>query len=329
MLTEAAIAFLDQWRDQQSEFIIHSSGSTGEPKPFVLKREWMEWSAKVSGEIFKPTSTDRLFCCLPINKVGGLMMLVRSETWGIPVDVVEPSSNPLLTNNAGTIISLTPYQLHHILSQPDSFERLYQYREVLIGGASLNPELELTLREFPQSTVFRHSYGMTETYSHVALRTINGAEASDFYKPLKDVRIEQSIDHCAIVYTPYYPEGLHTNDIIELDEQGRFKIIGRADFIINTGGVKISAEQVENMISEHLKPSTLFVISSKPDTILGEQVVLVCTNRVKFREADWSFLDQYSHYAIPKEVYEINDMPINKSGKIDRLKVKEWFRKID
>lgn len=325
MSEDQAIAFLKDWRAGKTEFIIHSSGSTGDPKPIVLKREWMEWSAKVSAEIFKPKTTDALFCCLPLDKVGGLMMLVRSEVWGIPVKVVEPSANPLLADVQGTIISLTPYQLHHILKNDESVERLLQFREVLIGGASINSELEFAIQELGYTSTFRHSYGMSETYSHVALRTINGTEASDYYTPLRDIRIEQGLDNCAIIYTPYYPEGLHTNDIIELDSKGRFKVTGRADFIINTGGVKISTEMLEKLIADNLKTDNPFIISSVKDDILGEKIVLVCTNPEKFNYSDWSFLDAYSPYAKPRDIIQIRDIPINRSGKVDRLKIKEML----
>jgi O-succinylbenzoic acid--CoA ligase len=257
--------------------------------------------------------------------VGGLMMLVRSEVWQIPVTIVEPSANPLLSDVPGTIISLTPYQLHHILKNDSSTERLLQFREVLIGGASINSELELAIQELGYTTIFRHSYGMSETYSHVALRTINGTEASDYYTPLPDVRVEHGLDNCAVIYTPYYPAGLQTNDIIESDINGRFKIIGRADFIINTGGVKISTELLEKLISENLKTDNPFIISSVKDTVLGEKIVLVCTNQEKFKFTDWAFLETYSAYAKPKEIIQIRDIPINKSGKIDRLKVKEMI----
>jgi O-succinylbenzoic acid--CoA ligase len=184
----------------------------------------------------------------------------------------------------------------------------------------------MSIQELGYSTIFRHSYGMSETYSHVALRTINGIEASDYYTPLPNVSVEHSLDNCAVIYTPYFPEGLQTSDIIESDVKGRFKIIGRADFIINTGGVKISTELVEKMISDNLKTDNPFIISSVTDPVLGEKIVLVCTNQEKFKFTDWVFLETYSPYAKPKEIIQIRDIPINKSGKVDRLLIKELIK---
>lgn len=319
---QQAQAFLDAWRSGQTSFTIHSSGSTGDPKPIVLERQWMIWSAKASAEIFKPQAGDVLFCCLPLDKVGGLMMLVRSEVWGIPINIAEPSANPLTKDVQGNIISLTPYQIHHILRNEASCDRLLNFREVLIGGASINSELELQLQELSYNTIFRHSYGMSETYSHVAMRSINGKDASDFYTPLNGIKIEAGLDHCATIYAPYCSKGMHTNDIIETDSIGRFKVIGRADFIINSGGVKISTEMVEKLIADELKTDNPFIISSVKDAVLGEKIVLVCTNPEKFKYCDWTFLDTYSHYAKPKEILQLRDIPINRSGKVDRLKVK-------
>ena len=326
MSEEQAIAFLKDWRAGKTEFTIHSSGSTGDPKPIILQREWMIWSAQATAQILQPKASDSLLCCLPTDKVGGLMMLVRSEVWQVPITVIEPSANPLLSDVQGTIISLTPYQLHHVLKNESSTDRLLQFREVLIGGASINSELEMGIQELGYSTIFRHSYGMSETYSHIALRTINGTEASDYYTPLPNVRVERGLDHCAVIYTPYYPAGLQTNDLIESDDTGRFKIIGRADFMINTGGVKISTELLEKLISENLKTDNPFIISSIADPVLGEKIVLVCTNQEKFKFTDWVFLETYSPYAKPKEIIQIRDIPINKSGKVDRLLVKELIK---
>ncbi|MBK7958513.1 MAG: hypothetical protein IPK03_10625 [Bacteroidetes bacterium] len=66
---------------------------------------------------------------------------------------------------------------------------------------------------------------------------------------------------------------IQTNDIIELHESNQFKILGRLDNIINTGGVKISPEIIEEKI-KHLMPYQ-FLISSMPDEVLGNKMILI------------------------------------------------------
>lgn len=323
-MSNAALAetFFKDWDAGKTQFTIRSSGSTGAPKDILLKRQWMEWSARGTAAFLNPRPSDKLFCCLPLNKVGGLMMLVRSRVWQIPAIVSEPSSNPLLQAVDADIISLTPHQLSRILADKISRLHLSRFREVLIGGSDLPTQLEQQILLEKGSTQFRHSYGMSETYSHIAIRNINGPEQSVCFKCLEGVNVRQSEDGCAEISTPFTNGYLKTNDAIELDSEGRFRVLGRKDFAINSGGVKLFPEQIEQAISQHLQPINDFVISSLSDAVFGEIPVLVCTNRKAFEELDYSFLKAINAYALPKHIIEIQEIPLNEGGKPDRIKIK-------
>ena len=323
MNKDLAEAFFKSWNEGQTEFTIKSSGSTGEPRPIHLHRRWMKWSAAGTAGFLRPTPTDKILCCLPVDKVGGLMMLVRAAEWDIPVDVTEPTSNPLLMPGDASILSLTPFQLYHIVLNPVSLNNLLKFREVLIGGGEISYMLEKTVVEFTTGTVFRHSYGMTETYSHIALRTLNGPAASPWFKPLPEVRVTQDESGCAVIFTPFYEEGLATNDMIAMNADGSFRVLGRKDFIINSGGMKLQAEAIEHKIYAVSGTHEPFVISSRNDDALGQKLVLVCKNREEFDQMDFRFLLDISPYAIPKEIIEIEHMPLNEGGKTDRLRIRE------
>ena len=318
--------FLDAWDKGEETFTILSSGSTGAPKPIELKREWMIWSAQASGKIIHHNSGDKLLCCLPLDKVGGLMVLVRARVWGLPVEFREPKSNPLKQASDATIVSLTPYQLKHIAATQKSANHLLNFNEVLIGGSALNPNLENEIKRLKCKTVFRLSYGMSETYSHVAIKTLNGSEKTIGFKAIEGVRIETNQDSCAVIYAPYCPEGMATNDVIEFNSDGTFNIIGRRDFIINTGGVKIQAEHIEALIDQHLKPVSPFLISSLEDDTLGEKIVLVCEDKREFENQDWQFIREQEKYGSPRSIIELKEIPFNDGGKPDRLKVKSLIR---
>jgi O-succinylbenzoic acid--CoA ligase len=256
------------------------------------------------------------------------MMLVRSKVWGVPVILQEPASNPLaVTENKATIISLTPQQIYEVMRDENSCRALNKFREVLIGGGQIPGNLEKELKSFPYSTVIRHSYGMSETYSHIALRTINGIRPEKRFKPFNDVSVKLSDDGRAMICTPFSPEGIKTNDLIELAEDGTFEVRGRLDFTINTGGVKLQAEFIENLIHETLNPESRFLISSIPDEKFGDLLVLVCENKKVFETADLSFLKAYNKYAVPKRIIEIDAIPYNSGGKPDRLKIREILSK--
>lgn len=104
---------------------------------------------------------------------------------------------------------------------------------------------------------------MTETLSHIALRRLNGPEASDWYTPFESIQIRLSKENTLVIYAPEICEKeLVTNDIAEINGQNQFRILGRKDNTINTGGVKVQIEQVEAALKEHL--SVPFLITSAP-----------------------------------------------------------------
>lgn len=273
MLTTEAQNIIKQWRTGQTEFPVTSSGTTGEPGVFLLKRNLIELSCTITGEALQIKPDDRIHCCLPLTKVGGLMQLFRSVVWGIPIDVAEPTTNPLLhyQGNA-TIISLTPMQLSHIRANENSRLALQQFRVVLLGGATISASLEKEIVTLAKP-LFYHTYGMTETYSHVALRRM-GEPGFSFILPT-----EASLNNVGCLqFSNALTENrvLQTSDVAIFAKDGTFGITGRADNIINSGGVKISAESIEAIIHQHsgLAEGTFFC-AGLPDDVLGEKLVLV------------------------------------------------------
>ena len=319
---ELASIFFEQWEQNIHSFYIKTSGSTGEPKSIELKKEWLIWSALNTAKEIKPQSGDHLLCCIPIDKIGGLMMLVRSKVWNIPVTIIEPTGSPLLTKNEATIASFTPFQCSNIINDPTQCQNLSTIRTVIIGGGDLSISLEKRIQALNTTTVFYHSYGMTETCSHIALRKINTELHQSHFKPFDDVLIRQNKEECIEIKCPFHTDYISTNDLIEINENREFKMIGRADFVINTGGVKLIPEYIEQLIEQYISPKATFVISSIPDDALGDKIVLLTTEVSAFNQVDFSFLNQYSKYAVPKSILQIDEIPMNQSNKIDRIKIK-------
>jgi O-succinylbenzoic acid--CoA ligase len=325
MSLEEATDFLSAWDRGENEFKIQSSGSTGEPKTILLERKWMEWSAMQTANYMHPKENETLYCCLPLNKVGGLMVLVRAKVWGIKIIVKEALGNPLIEYIDADIISVTPYQMANILANENSRQNLKRFREVLIGGAEISEGLEKELEAIDSSCQIRQSYGMSETYSHVAIRHINGKDKSKWFTPLEGVEIKQDDDGSANIFTPYYTDGLATNDLIELNENGQFQVQGRKDFVVNSGGVKLQIEQIEKAIHKKYPVNLKFAISSIKDERLGEKLILVCEKKAQIEYYDLSFLKEINLFAVPKEIIEISSIPYNEGGKIDRLRIKQMI----
>jgi o-succinylbenzoate---CoA ligase len=307
--------FFEGWENDQIQFELTTSGSTGEPKKIILEKDKLVWSANNTKEAFlKRTINKYQLCCLPVSKVGGFMQLVRSAVWHSPVDVVEASANPLLEyRGAAQIASFTPMQLWHILNHEISREVLHQFHTVLIGGGTISPEIEKTLLNNYPDTRWFHTFGMTETYSHFAGRELG----KNVYEVLPDTEITQN-EVGALKVRNFITdnEWVQTNDIVELIDEKQFIWLGRTDFTINSGGLKIQLETVESEIQKQTNwPSDAFFCWHMPDQILGQKLVLVTTE--KNVPQKWNFSNDYYK---PKEIFVIDQLIYTENSKINRAK---------
>ena len=310
-----AQSFFEGWHLQQTEFGLSTSGSTGTPKSIVLTRDKMIWSAQKTFEAFFTRSINKYqLCCLPVTKVGGLMQLVRSAVWNTPIDVVEPSSNPLL-NYFGTaaMTSLTPMQLTNIMAQPGSKQILHQFHTVLIGGGGISQDLEnLLLHEYPD-TRWIHTFGMTETYSHFAGRFLGESH----YKVLPETEISISeIGSLQLKNFLTNNDWLVTNDMVEIVNSNEFIWKGRLDFTVNSGGIKIQLETVESEIIQMTSwPMNSFCCWYENDDTLGQKLILLTTQTNVPQE--WEFTNPYFK---PREIYVVDQLYFSENGKLNRLK---------
>ncbi|MBC7426323.1 MAG: AMP-binding protein, partial [Bacteroidia bacterium] len=235
---EYANRFLKDWDNGERIFTLTTSGSTGIPKNIELKREFLEISAKATADHLHLDSRENIFCCLPVNKMGGLMMLVRAKVLGCNIEICDPVSDPMVLLDEFhkfTFVSLVPLQLYEIFKNQESINKLNRFKNVLIGGAEIDKQLELKVRQLHVTAW--HTYGMTETYSHIALRKLNGSETSDYFTPMEGVTIKRDERGCLMIKAVVTNnEFIITNDLAEINKEGNFKISGRFDLVINSGG---------------------------------------------------------------------------------------------
>ena len=234
--------FLDEWNNGSERVLVHTSGSTGAPKPLWVEKRRMEASARITCDFLGLKEGDTALLCMPLDYIAGKMMVVRSLVRKLKLMVVEPTGHPLAAHQLPrglTFAAMVPMQVYNSLQVPEERERLRQIRHLIIGGGAIDDALARELKDFPNYVW--STYGMTETLSHIALRRLNGAEASEWYTPFDNVRISQSEDGCLVIDAPEVcAERLVTNDIVEIS-QGRFRVVGRKDNVICSGGIKIQA----------------------------------------------------------------------------------------
>ena len=338
-----ALAFCRAWVSGQTTFLLHTSGSTGTPKPIQLTRAQMQASARLTGQTLGLQAGDTALVCLNISYVAGVMMLVRGLELGLPMTIIEPSGNPLFGLDPATdrfaFTALVPLQLQTILdanpttTQFDQRSILNGMKAILVGGAATSLALEQGLQTIT-APVYA-TYGMTETVSHIALRRLNGLEATDLFTALEGVTLgvdERDCLHITSAATSF--ERVQTNDVVDLLDARHFRLLGRADRVINSGGVKIQPEQVEQVIQQALTAHSYslprFFVAGLSDERLGQRVVLVYEQRVADNEAHPNFTAEtlsavqgairqtLGHYSIPKEWIAVPQFIETPTGKIDQ-----------
>jgi o-succinylbenzoate---CoA ligase len=306
-------ALIELWNEQSVHYTAKTSGSTGTPKSITLTRTQLEASARRTNSFFGLDVNSKVLMSLSPTTIGGKMMLIRALTGDYSIEVTEPGANPVsdLSNKSHySFISLVPYQVKRILEETPEKLDLFDY--ILLGGMGLSTELEKTLLTVnPQVYI---GFGMTETVSHIALRKMG----NPVYEALEGVELEISDDCLVITDSKLGIERLHTNDIVRLLDPTHFEWLGRADFVINSGGIKIHPEKIEQAIDQFI--DVPFIIGGIPHETLGEACVLILEKALpeeRFKRILTIIREKFGKYAAPKQQVE---SPVLKTenGKIRR-----------
>ncbi len=310
--------FLSEWSGLSPYIKVQTSGSTGVPKQMNLDKEKMVESARQTCSFLHLKAGDTALLCMPLQYIGAKMMVVRSLITEMKPVICEPSGHPLAdVEEPLDFAAMTPLQVFNSLQVSKEKERLKQIKNLIIGGGAIDPEIEKELRSFPHAVY--STYGMTETVSHIALRRLNGENPSPYYTPFPSVSLSLSTANTLIIDAPaLVDKPLQTNDIAELLPDGRFRITGRIDNIINSGGIKIQIETVEDKLRPVI-PSP-FAITSLPDPKFGEIVVLLITETID--DIHDRIAPLLSKYEMPKLTRRVKNIPITGNGKTDRMECK-------
>lgn len=347
--------FFSEWNNDSDRVLVHTSGSTGKPKPMMVEKKRMLNSARITCDFLGLKPGDSALLCMSLDYIAGKMVVVRSIERHLHLISVFPSGHPLKNidlkdvngkdvNGEITFAAMVPMQVYNTLQVPEERERLTHIRHLIIGGGAIDASLEKELRSLPGNIAIWSTYGMTETLSHIALRRINGDEASEWYQPFDSVKISQTEEGCLVIDAPLVcAETLVTNDIVEIEsyiynkveknevmEKLRFRIKGRKDNVICSGGIKIQIEEVEALLKPHLEKP--FMLAKKKDEKFGEIAVLLTEDEdLKKVEATIRRLlsgksddsnkssESKSHkYWIPREFRYVEHLPLTETGKPKR-----------
>ena len=309
-------AFIDEWHNSEACVLVHTSGSTGAPKPMMVEKRRMEASARITCAFLGLQSGDTALLCMPLDYIAGKMMVVRAITCGLRLIRIEPCIHPMAEVCTPIhFAAMVPLQVANSLKVAVERQRLMAIKHLIIGGGAIDDDLERELRDFPNAVW--STYGMTETLSHIALRRISGSEASLWYTPFDGVTVSLDSRGCLVIDAPHVCHTtLATNDCAEIRD-GKFRILGRIDNVVCSGGIKIQIEEVEQSLKPHIHKR--FIITKRKDKDLGEALTLLT------EEADTEAVRNICHRALPKyhqprHIFYVEEIPLTETGKPARAK---------
>jgi o-succinylbenzoate---CoA ligase len=349
-------SFINTWQSGIETLSIQTSGSTGNPKLIEIKRKQFLASVEFTKNNFGLNQSSKALSNLHIDYIAGKMMLIRAIEIGFEIDVVEPSSNPFLvvpSERYYDFLSFVPLQIETIIDSQTSIDKLNKAQSIIIGGAAVNSNLKQKLQSI-KSPVFA-TYGMTETVTHIAKKQLNGVKQSEYFEIFDGVEIKKNEDNCLEIKSESTDNlWITTNDIVEIFEDDNnqqfdfkkidltlnpstegvetsfktikyFKLIGRKDNIINSGGVKIQLEKVENILAEFIQ--NRFFCWGIKDEKLGQKLVVFIEQKSNFSNENQIKSEKLTKFEVPKAYFSIESFIETPSAKIDKIKtVNAYFQ---
>jgi O-succinylbenzoic acid--CoA ligase len=326
---------------------VGTSGSTGRPKLALLTAESLDRSAAATHQALGGSGAWLL--AMPAHHIAGLQVLLRSLAAGVVPTVldlrggfsveafasaaagVRPEGSAPLRHTA-----LVPTQLARLVDDPAGLEALRTFDGVLVGGAATPPALVERARA--HGIALRLTYGMSETaggcvYDGVPLPVSRVHVDNDRHVVLGGDTVahgylgEDRLSRDAFTTDPDGVRWFRTDDLGHFDDDGLLVIDGRADDVINTGGLKINPGVVEDAMTRHLDAVVDVVVLGLPDPEWGEAVCAAVTladpsGHLTTREVRERLRGILPDAALPRRVIVLPAIPQRGPGKPDRAAIR-------
>lgn len=315
--------FKSEWESATPTMEVITSGSTGSPQLLRVEKSRMEASARRTLRFLGLQEGATALLCLPLKYIAGKMMVVRALVGKLRLLCVAPCSHPLRhVVVPPDFIALTPMQALASLRTEGERELLESARCVIIGGGAISPELQSAVRTC-RGKVYS-TYGMTETLSHIALRRLNGEHPAEGYTPLEGVALSLTSEECLVINAPEVcSERLVTRDRAQLHADGTFRLLGRIDNVVCSGGLKLQLEMLEEKL---LGLPFRFMLTAVPDAMLGEALVLLHEPTVI--KVEKICRQRLSRHEQPRHYFCVPHLPFTETGKAARAQAKSMAQRL-
>ncbi len=313
--------FLTEWSSGKTHFSIETSGSTGTPKTILLNRKLMVASAEASIEAFQIKEISSVWLALSPFHIGGMMVLVRAILAKQNIVLSEPGNqlSAAIQKNLPQVgfTSLVPSQMFHLLEDEKSRKYLNQMNGLLLGGGPVNSGLLNNILNHLKVPVYQ-TFGMTETISHFAYRSLNEQEAlSHPYRGLPGFKFSiSSLGTLQVNGAVTDHNWLDTNDIVELESETSFRWLGRKDHVIISGGKKVHPEQLEQRLKSQL-PNHNFFFVGLPHPSWGQSLTLFVEGAEQIELINL-VRNYFAGHEKPKQIIFLPSFVYTQTGKINQ-----------
>lgn len=327
--------------------LIATSGSTGQPKIIPLtENQLLESARRVNDRLSVDTHSRWLLSLMPAH-IGGLSIMVRAVVVGcaivIPDNLKRTTLHRFARDYEVTHLSLVPSVAEEFISVgplPPSV------KVILFGGERITQPQRATLANVPACYL---SYGATETASCIALAplaeiaplpdAVGTPVADTTIKIITETETDCAVGEIGIVHVTgptvttntsmpiantTYPTWRST-DRGFLDDNGILHVLGRADDVIVTGGIKVSAQEIIDAALATGLVTEAAVIKT-PHPRWGEQPVLIVTtpDTTTTTLLYTALSTRLGKPRTPREIIILREMPRTAIGKVDRAQLREY-----
>jgi O-succinylbenzoic acid--CoA ligase len=306
-------------RPTDAAVLIATSGSTGQPKIVELSAEALRFSATATLQRVGAAPGDRWLCCLPTDHIAGVQVLTRSIVAGTTPVIQERFSPAAALASGVQHISVVPTQLRRMLDHD-----LSVFSSILLGGAAAPADLLASARAAGGRVLT--TYGMSETcggcvYDGLPLDGVSAAVGDD-----GRIRLAGPVLFGGYRLRPDLTAGVLDGDwFVTSDlgvvENGALRVRGRVDDVINTGGHKVVAGEVEHVL-RGLPAVEDVVVVGRPDPEWGELVTAVVVGGVTLEELREHVRSALPAHAAPRALELVPEIPLLASGKPDRVRLR-------
>lgn len=347
--------------------ILYTSGTTNLPKGVVTTHRTIEAQVSTLVKAWEWSATDHILCVLPLHHVHGIINVISCALWSgatvefLPSFSAEAVFEAFLQEKINVFMAV-PTIYFKLIAYWESLpkdkqqvisDNLARFRLMVSGSAALPVSVMEKWKTISGHTLLER-YGMTEIGMGISNPYHGERKAGYIGKPLPGVRVRLVDEQNQVVKTgqpgeiqvkgknvfleywqrpeatqkTFTEDGWFKTGDVAVVEKGYYRILGRDSIdIIKSGGYKISALEIEEVLRTHPTISDCSVVGV-PNEEWGELVVAALM--VKDPEIDLKALNQWLRermpaYKVPRHYKIIDELPRNAMGKVTKNDIKKLF----